>query len=154
MDVRIGLKERRVLKNWCFGTVVLEKTLKSPLDCKEVQPVNSKGNQSWISIGRTDAEAEALIHWPSDVKNWLIGKYPDTGEDRRQEEKGITEDEILDVIVNSIDISLRKFWELVMDREAWRIVVHGVAKSWTQLSDRTELKQNSAPIILYQGKLR
>ena len=78
------------LKNWCFWTVVLEKTLESPLDCKEIQPVNLKGNQSWISIGGTDAEAESPILWPPDVKNWLIWKDPDAGEDWRREEKGMT----------------------------------------------------------------
>ena len=84
-------KENWVPKKWCFWTVVLEKTLESPLDCKEIQPVHPKGNQSWIFIGRADAEAEALILWPPDVKNWLIGKDPDAGKDWRQEEKGITE---------------------------------------------------------------
>ena len=78
---------------WCFWTVVLEKTLESPLDSKEIQPVNPNGNQSWIFTGRTDAEAEAQILWPSDAKNWLIGKDTDAGEDWRQEEKWVTEDE-------------------------------------------------------------
>ena len=87
-------KESWVLKNWCFWTVVLEKTLESPLDCKEIQPVHPKGNQSWIFIGKTDAEAEAPILWPPDVKNWVIGKVPDAGKDWRQEEKGTTEDEM------------------------------------------------------------
>ena len=82
------------LKNWCFWTVVLKKTLESPLECKEIQPVNSKGNQSWIFIGRTDAEAGAPIFRPSNVKNWLIWKDPDAGKDWRQEEKGKTGDEI------------------------------------------------------------
>ena len=82
-------------KNWCFWTVVLEKTLESHLDSKEIQPVHPKGNQSWIFIGRTDAEAETPILWPPDVNNWLIGKDPDAGKDWRQEEKGITEDEML-----------------------------------------------------------
>ena len=82
-----------VPQNWCFRTVVLEKTLESPLDCKEIQPVHPKGNQSWIFIGRTDAEAEAPILWPPNVKNWLIGKDPDAGKDWGQEEKGMTEDE-------------------------------------------------------------
>ena len=86
-------KESWTLKNWCFWTVVLEKILESPLDCKEIQPVYPKGNQSWIFIGRTDAEAEAAIFWPSDVKKWLFGKDPDAGKDWRQEEKGMTEDE-------------------------------------------------------------
>ena len=86
-------KESWMLKNWCFWTVVLEKTLESPLDSKEIKPVNSKGNQSWIFIGRTDAEAPIL--WPPDAKNWLIGKDPDAGEDWRQEKKGTTEDEMV-----------------------------------------------------------
>ena len=84
-------KEGWVLKNWCFWIVVLEKALESPLDCKEIQPDNPKGNQHWIFIGRTDAEAEAPILWPPDGKNWLIGKDPDAGKDWRQEEKGMTE---------------------------------------------------------------
>ena len=82
-------------QNWCFWTVVLEKTLESPLDCKEIQPFNPKGNQSWIIIGRTDAEAEIPILWHSDGKNWLIGKDLDTGKHWRQEEKGMTEDEMV-----------------------------------------------------------
>ena len=81
-------------KNWCFWTVVLEKTLESPLDCKEIQPVNHKGNQPWIFIGRTDVEAEAPILRPPDAKTWLLGKDPDAGKDWRQEEKGTTEDEM------------------------------------------------------------
>ena len=88
-------KESRVLKNWCFWTVMLEKTFESPLDCKEIKPGNPKGNQFWILIRRTDAEAEAPILWPPDVKNWLIGKDPDAGKDWRQEEKGTTEDEMV-----------------------------------------------------------
>ena len=81
-------------KNWCFWTVVLEKTLESPLDSKEIKPVNPKGNQPWILFGRTDAEAEALILWPPDSKNWLLRRNPDSGKDWRQEEKGMTEDEM------------------------------------------------------------
>ena len=88
-------KEIWVPKNWCFWTVVLEKTLESPLDCKEVQPVHPKGNKSWIFVGRTDAEAETPILWPPDGKNWLIGKDPDAGRDWGQEEKGTTEDEMV-----------------------------------------------------------
>ena len=87
-------KESWALKNWCFWTVVLEKTLESPLDCKEIQSVPPKGYQSWIFIGRTDAEAETPILWPPDVKNWFIWKDPDAGKNWRQEEKGTTEDEI------------------------------------------------------------
>ena len=86
-------KEGWVLKNWCFWTVVLEKTLESPLDCKEIKPDNPKGNQSWMFIGRTDAEAETSIFWSPDVKSWLTGKDPDAGEDWGQEEKRATEDE-------------------------------------------------------------
>jgi len=88
-------KEGWAPKNWCFWTVVLEKTLESPLDCKEIQPVHPKGNQSWIFIGRTDAEAEAPILWPPDVKNSLIWKDPDSGKDWKQEEKGVIEDEMV-----------------------------------------------------------
>ena len=89
------INKRQALKNWCFWTVVLEKTLESPLDYKEIKPVNPKGNQSWIFIGRTDTEAEVPILWPPNVKNWLIRKYPDAGKDWRQEEKGTTEDEMI-----------------------------------------------------------
>ena len=95
MDVRDGHKESWVLKNWCFWTVVLEETLDSPLDSKEIQPVHPKGNQSWIFIGRTDVEAETLILWPPDAKNWLTRKDPDSAKDWRQEEKGTTEDEMV-----------------------------------------------------------
>ena len=83
-------KESWASKNWCFWTVVLEKTLEIPLDCKEIKPVNPKGNQSWIFIGRSDADAETPIFWPPDMKNWLIGKDPDSGKDWRREEKRTT----------------------------------------------------------------
>ena len=89
----LDYKESSALKNWCFWTVVLERTLESPLDCKEIQPVHPKGNQSWLFIGRTDVEAETPIHWPPDVKNWLTGKDPDAGIDWRQKEKETTQDE-------------------------------------------------------------
>ena len=90
----LDYKESWVPKNWCFWTVVLEKTLESPLDFKEIQPVNPKGNQSWIFIGRTDAEAETLIIWSPNAKSWLTGKDPDAGKGWRREEKGMTEDEM------------------------------------------------------------
>ena len=91
----LDYKESWARKNWCFWTVVLEKTLESPLDCKEIQPVHPKGDQSWVFIGRTDVEAETLILWPPDAKSWLIGKDPDVGKDWGQEEKGMTEDEMV-----------------------------------------------------------
>ena len=86
----LDYKESWALKNWCFWIVVLEKTLSSPLDCKEIQPVHPKGDQSWVFIGRTDAEVETPALWPPQVKSWLIGKYPDAGRDWGQEEKGMT----------------------------------------------------------------
>ena len=92
---KLDYKESWVSKNWCFWTVVLEKTLESPLDCKEIQPVHPKGDQSWVFIGKTDAEAGTPILWPPDAKSWLIWKDPDAGKDWRQEEKGMTEGEMI-----------------------------------------------------------
>ena len=119
-------KEGWAPKNWCFWTVVLEKTLEIPLDCKEIQPVHAKGNQSWIFIGRTDVEAEAPILWPPDVKSWLIGKDPDAGKDWRQEEKGTTEDEMVGWHHPLNGHELSKLWEIVKGREAWYAEVHGL----------------------------
>ena len=91
----LDYQESWAAKNWCFWTVELEKTLESPLDCKEIQPVHPKGDQSWVFIGKTDAEAETPVLWPPHVKNWLIGKDPDAGKNWRQEDKGMTEDEMI-----------------------------------------------------------
>ena len=127
-------KEGWAPKNWCFWTVVLEKTLESPLDCKEIQPVHSKGDQPWDFFGRNYAEAEAPIFWPSDEKSQLTGNNPDAGKHWRQEEKGTTEDKMVDGITNSMEMRLSKLWEMV-DREAWNTTVHGITKSQTRLRD-------------------
>ena len=127
----LDCEESWVPKNSCFRTVVLEKTLESPLDCKEIQPVHSKGNQSWVVFGRTDAEVETPILWPPHAKSWLIGKDPNAGRDWGQEDKGQQRMRWLDGITDSMDMSLGELRELVIDMEA-------CAKSGTGLSDWTD----------------
>ena len=133
----------------CFWTVVLEKTPESPLDCKEIKPVNPKGNQSWIFIGRTDAEAEIPINtlatWWKELTHWKMSQFPGAGKDWRQEEKGTTEDEMVRWH-HRLD---GHAFELVMDRKAWSAAVHGVAKSQTWLSNWTELNWTCLHTNLY-----
>ena len=141
--LELDCEESWVPKNWCFWTVVLEKTLENPLDCKEIQPVHSKGDRSWVFFGRNDAKAETPILWPPHAKSWLIGKDSDAGRDWEQEEKGTTEDEMAGWH-HWLD-GHESEWTLVMDREAWRAAIHGVTKSRRWLSDWTELNRKINP---------
>ena len=145
----LNCEESWAPKNWSFWSVVLEKTLKSPLACKEIQPVHSEGDQPWDFFGRNDAKAETPVLWPPHVKTWLIGKEPDAVTDWGQEEKGMMR--WLEGIIYLMDVCLSELQELVMDREAWRAANHGVTKSQTQLSDWTELnwKWNGMETIVY-----
>ena len=136
-------KESWVLKNWCFWTVVLEKTLESPLDCKEIKPVNPKENQFWIFIGRTDAEAEAQILWPPDAKNWLTGKHPDAGKYWRQE--GTTEEEMVGW---HHWLNGHEFEQTPGVGDGLACCIHGVTKSWTRLTNWTKLKIQTLLLLL------
>jgi len=140
----LDYEESWVLKNWCFWTVVLEKTLESPLDCKEIQPVHPKGDQSWVFIGRTDVEAETPMLWPPHVKSWLIGKDPDAERDWGQEEKGTTEDEMAGWHhrLNGHEFGWTPGVGNGQGIAAWHAAIHGIARSQTRLSDWTELILN------------
>ena len=135
----LDYKESWVQTNWCFWTVVLEKTLESPLDCKEIQPVRPKGDQSWVFTGRTDVDTEAPILWPPAAKSWLIWKDPDARRDWGQEEKGTTEDEMAGWHHWLVGRESQRTPGVGDGQGGWRAAIHGVAKSRTWLSYWTEL---------------
>ena len=149
--LELDYKESWAPKNWCFWTVVLEKTLESPLDSKEIQLVHPEGDQSWIFTGRTGAETEAPILWPPDVMNWLTGKDPDAGKIEGRRRRGQQRTRWLDGVTKLMDMSLSKLQALVTGRESWCAAVHGVTKSQTWLSNWTELRENKKKILNCQN---
>jgi len=147
----LDYEESWVPKNWCFWTVVLEKTLESPLDCKEIKPVNPKGNQSWIFTGGTDAESETPIPWPPDEKSWLIGKDLDAGKDWRQEQKGMREDRMAGWHHWLNGHEFEQAQEMVKNREDWWVAVHKVAKNQTGLRDWTKTRWEASILPLWSS---
>ena len=143
-------KESWLLKNWCFPTGVLVKILESSFNCKDIKLVDPKGNQAWIFIWRTDAEAEAPVLWPPDAKSQLTGKVPDAGKYLRQKQKGMAEDKMVRLLVmfitDSMNMNLSKLWEIIGDRGTWWAIVHGIVQlsNWTT----SALKKNSTIVDL------